>query len=79
MFSYVAAIINIKRDNDKLSIVTVYVAADIGTVINPNNAKAQVNGSIIWGLSTALYEQMTMTGVVVEQSNYHNYRIMRQG
>lgn len=78
MFSYVAAIIDVKRDKGKLSIVRVCVAVDIGTVVNPNNARAQVEGSIIWGLSTALFEQLTMTDGVVDQSNFHDYRVMRQ-
>lgn len=77
MFSYVAAIIDVSFEHNVLQIEKVHVAVDCGTLINPNNARAQVEGSIIWGLSTALSEELTMKEGIVEQKNYDSYSVMR--
>ena len=77
MFSYVAAFVDVKMIDGKLKITDVYVAIDCGFVINPEGARAQVEGSIIWGLSTALYEEMTLNEGVIEQTNYHQYPLFR--
>jgi isoquinoline 1-oxidoreductase beta subunit len=58
----------------------VWVAVDIGKhVINPTNAENQVLGSIIDGISAALDQQITLEKGRVVQSNYHNYRVLRNG
>lgn len=54
-----------------------WVVGDPGFVVSPGNSEAQVEGNIVFGLSAALKERITLTGGVVQQSNFHDYPIMR--
>jgi CO/xanthine dehydrogenase Mo-binding subunit len=55
----------------------IWIAADIGRVINPDNAVAQLEGGALFGLSMALYGKITIKDGRVEQSNFHDYRVLR--
>ena len=50
---------------------------DCGLAINPDGVKAQVEGAIIFGLSAALYGEVTFAGGVPEQTNFDSYPILR--
>ena len=50
------------------------VAADLGRMVNPNIVRQQLEGSIIFGLSAALYGEITLKDGRVQQTNFHNYR-----
>lgn len=52
-------------------------AVDCGIAINPDNVRAQVEGSIGFGLSAALHGEITLKDGVVEQSNFHDYAPIR--
>ncbi|MCD2314532.1 xanthine dehydrogenase family protein molybdopterin-binding subunit [Sphingomonas sp. IC-11] len=51
--------------------------ADVGVAINPNSVIAQIEGGVIFGLSAALYNEITFTDGRVDQSNFNDYRQMR--
>ncbi len=53
------------------------VAVDCGMTINPDTVRAQIEGGLILGLGTALYNEITLAGGAVEQSNFHDYRALR--
>jgi isoquinoline 1-oxidoreductase beta subunit len=53
------------------------VAADCGMTVNPNTVRAQIEGGLILGLGTAMYNEITLTGGAVDQSNFHDYRALR--
>ncbi|MDB5396705.1 MAG: aldehyde dehydrogenase [Rhodospirillales bacterium] len=53
------------------------VAVDCGTVVNPDTVRAQIEGGMILGLGTALYNEITLANGRVEQSNFHDYRTLR--
>ncbi len=55
----------------------VTVALDCGPVVNPNTVVSQVQGGLVFGLTTALYSEITMQDGRVQQSNFHDYRMMR--
>jgi len=55
----------------------VVAAVDCGMIVNPDTVKAQMEGGIIFGLSAALFSEITLKGGRVEQSNFHNYRVLR--
>ena len=52
-------------------------AADIGLAVNPAIARDQLEGAIIFGLTAALYGEITVADGAVQQSNYHDYPMLR--
>jgi isoquinoline 1-oxidoreductase beta subunit len=55
----------------------VVCAVDCGVVVNPNTVEAQVQGGIIFGITAALYSEITIKDGRVEQSNFTDYRMLR--
>ena len=55
----------------------VWCAIDCGRVVNPDTVRAQVEGSILFGLTAALQGRITVRDGAVEQSNFHDYRLLR--
>jgi isoquinoline 1-oxidoreductase subunit beta len=53
------------------------IAMDPGTVINPLNAKAQIQGAALWGTSQVMAERLTLKDGALEQSNFHDYQPIR--
>ena len=53
------------------------IAIDVGTMVNPDGVRAQVEGATLWGVSLALYEQATMKNGNIEQTNFDSYTPLR--
>ena len=53
------------------------MAADGGIIVQPEAAKANVESGIVYGLSAALHERVTVRDGMVEQSNFDDYSVMR--
>ena len=64
-------------DAGELSILRVVGAIDCGYAVNPNAVEAQIQGATVDGLSTALNLQITIENGKVQQSNFHDYPLMR--
>jgi isoquinoline 1-oxidoreductase subunit beta len=76
--SYVAAIVEAEVDaNGEIAIRRVTAAVDCGEVVNPDSVEAQIQGGLIFGLTAALYNEITLAKGRVQQSNFNNYRMMR--
>jgi len=52
-------------------------AVDCGIAVNPDTIKAQIESAIIFGITAALYGQITLKDGRVEQSNFDNYQMLR--
>ncbi|HYR32535.1 MAG TPA: molybdopterin cofactor-binding domain-containing protein, partial [Gemmatimonadales bacterium] len=52
-------------------------AVDCGTVVNPDIVKAQIEGGVMFGIGGALWGEITLKNGRVEQSNFHNVRVLR--
>ena len=52
-------------------------AVDCGIAVNPDTIKAQIQSAIIFGITAALYGQITLKDGRVEQSNFDNYQMLR--
>jgi isoquinoline 1-oxidoreductase beta subunit len=75
--SYVAEVADVSVENGKIRVHRVVCAVDCGVCINPAGVKAQMESAIVYGLSAALYGQITFKNGRVEQSNFHDYPVLR--
>ena len=76
--SYVAAVAEAEIDTDgEIAIRRVTAAVDCGAAVNPDTVEAQIQGGLIFGLTAALYNEITIANGRVQQSNFNNYRMMR--
>ncbi|KAA0074142.1 xanthine dehydrogenase family protein molybdopterin-binding subunit [Tardiphaga sp. P9-11] len=55
----------------------VTLAVDTGIAVNPDTIAAQLEGGIVFGLTAALYGEITIDKGRVQQSNFHDYRMLR--
>ena len=75
--SYVAQVVEVTVADGRLRIDRVTAAVDAGMIINPNGARAQIEGSINDGLSAALGQAITVRDGQVEQRNFNDYEMLR--
>jgi isoquinoline 1-oxidoreductase beta subunit len=76
--SAVAVVVEVEAAADaSIRVVHVWAAVDCGPVINPEAAHGQVEGGVLFGLSAALGEAITIEQGRVAQSNYHDYELLR--
>jgi len=77
-YSYVAAVVEVEVDGEgKIRIPRVDIAADVGTVINPDRVKSQFEGAAVFGASIALMGEITAVKGAIVQSNFDDYPIAR--
>lgn len=75
--SIVAEVVHINMTGDVLKVEDVFCVADAGYAYSPNAFRAQMESGIIFGLSAALYGEITIENGAVKQSNLHDYQILR--
>jgi isoquinoline 1-oxidoreductase beta subunit len=69
--------VSLDRKTGKIRVHKTWLAVDGGLVVQPEAAKANVESGIMYGLSSVLFERITMTDGTVEQSNFHDYHVLR--
>ena len=75
--SVCAQVAEVSIDKGQIKVLRVVAAIDCGLAVNPLTISAQVESAIVFGLSAALYGQVTLKDGVVEQSNFHDYPVLR--
>ncbi|MBC54630.1 MAG: twin-arginine translocation pathway signal protein [Gammaproteobacteria bacterium] len=75
--STVAEIAEVSVQGNNFKVERVVAAIDCGIAVNPSIIRAQVEGAIAYGLSAALQDELTLSEGVVDQSNFHNYQVLR--
>jgi len=75
--SYFAIVVDVAVDQGEVAVKRVVCAVDCGMVVNPNTVEAQVQGGIIFGITAALYSEITIKDGRVEQNNFMDYRMLR--
>jgi isoquinoline 1-oxidoreductase beta subunit len=76
--SIIAEVAEVSVDDDKrIRVHKVTCAVDCGQAVNPLGVEAQVQGAVAFGLSAALHSEVTLKDGRVEQSNFHDYRVLR--
>lgn len=71
--SIVAEVAEVEVIDNRIKVHQVWAAVDCGDVINPDTAAAQIEGGIIFGLSAALFSEITLRDGRVEQTNFVDY------
>ncbi|UTA69363.1 molybdopterin cofactor-binding domain-containing protein [Emticicia sp. 21SJ11W-3] len=72
-----AACITVSKQGNGIKIEKVVSVIDCGHYVNPDNVKAQTEGNIVMGLTAAIKDGITFTNGVCDQTNYHQYNIIR--
>jgi isoquinoline 1-oxidoreductase subunit beta len=75
--SYVAACAEVSVTDGQVKIHRIVAATDPGHAVNPQQIAAQVEGSFVYGLGAALYQECTLAGGRMEQENFDTYRMLR--
>jgi isoquinoline 1-oxidoreductase beta subunit len=76
--TYMAQVAEVSLEKDgKVKVHRITCALDCGQVVNPDIVNAQVEGSIIFGLTAALWGEINLQGGRVQQTNFNHYRLMR--
>jgi len=68
--------VSVPKDGE-VQVHRVVCAVDCGMIVNPDTVKAQIEGGVIFGLTAALFGEITIRDGRVEQSNFNDYRVLR--
>jgi isoquinoline 1-oxidoreductase beta subunit len=69
--------ISLDAKTGKIKVHHYWTAADPGLVIQPESVLGQLEGGAVFGLSVALLEELTVKGGAIQQTNYHEYPVLR--
>jgi isoquinoline 1-oxidoreductase beta subunit len=76
--SYLAQVAEVEvTGSGDVGVHRVVCAVDCGRIVNPDIVKTQIESGIVYGISGALWGEVTLKDGRVEQSNFHNYRVLR--
>lgn len=76
--TYVAVVVSVvKNQNEKFAVDEAWIVADAGTIVNLERVRSQLEGAVLFGLSHALYGEISMKAGATEQSNFRDFRLMR--
>lgn len=76
--TYMAQVAEVSVKGGDVKVHKVTVACDCGRMVNPEIVRQQLESGIIYGLSGALYGNITVKNGVVEQNNFNDFRVLRQ-
>ena len=77
--SYVAQVVEARADDEGIQVERVHAAIDCGRAINPGQVEAQLQGAVIDALGAAMGQKVTIRDGHAEQSNFHDYPLLRIG
>jgi isoquinoline 1-oxidoreductase beta subunit len=72
----VGQVVELSLSGTAIQLHRVTCAYDCGSVINPNGVDAQLRGSVVWGLTAALFGEINVENGRVRQSNFHDYPLL---
>src|SRR6202023_3537704 len=76
--SFIATVVEAEVDEfGEVRLRRITSAVDTGIAVNPDTIRAQLEGGLIFGLTAALYGEITIDRGRVQQSNFHDYRMLR--
>ncbi len=75
--TYMAMVAEISLNQGEVRVHKVTTVADLGRMVNPDTVEAQITSSILFGLTAVLWGDITLDKGRVQQTNYHQYRLLR--
>jgi isoquinoline 1-oxidoreductase subunit beta len=76
--THIAYVVDVAVDDaGQVRVERVVAAIDCGLVVNPTGVEQQVEGGILWGISSALLGEITFRGGVAQQATYADYGVAR--
>jgi isoquinoline 1-oxidoreductase beta subunit len=76
--TYLAVVAEVEVSNDgAVRVRRVSCAVDCGIVVNPDTVRAQIQSAVMFGITAALYGEITIKDGRVEQTNFDSYQILR--
>jgi isoquinoline 1-oxidoreductase beta subunit len=76
--SYLAQVADVEiTGSGEVRVHRIVCAVDCGQIVNPDIVRAQIESGIVYGVSGALWGEVALNNGRVEQSNFHNYRVLR--
>lgn len=75
--TYLAQVAEVSVQDNKLKVHRIVCAIDCGQRVNPNIVEQQAEGSIVFGLTAALFSEINIAGGRVKEQNFDDYRMLR--
>jgi isoquinoline 1-oxidoreductase beta subunit len=76
--SYLSVVCEVQvTEGSQVRLRRITAAMDCGQAVNPDSVRAQIEGGLVFGMTSALYSEITFDAGRVEQSNFNNYRMLR--
>jgi isoquinoline 1-oxidoreductase subunit beta len=75
--TYVAQVVEASIENGEIRVHRVDCAVDCGQVVNPDIVRDQIEGGIVFGMTAALFGEIDFEQGAVQQSNFHDYPLLR--
>ena len=75
--TYMAQVAEVSVEDGAVKVHRVVVAVDLGRMVNPNIVEQQLESNIVFGLTALLYGDITLKDGRVQQSNFHEYKLLR--
>jgi isoquinoline 1-oxidoreductase subunit beta len=75
--SHCAMIVDVSVNGSNIVVHEIWSAVDCGIALQPRNIARQIEGSAVWGVSAALKEKLTVVNGEFQQSNFHDYQVLR--
>ena len=69
--------VSVDRASGKIRVHKTWMAVDGGLIVQPEMARHNIESGIVYGLSSVLHERITLKGGEVQQSNFHDYHVLR--
>ncbi|HBT32468.1 MAG TPA: carbon monoxide dehydrogenase large subunit [Pusillimonas sp.] len=75
--SFVAMVVEVSMNEGKPVVHHIWAAVDCGHAVSPRNVASQIEGSALFGLSALLDEKLVYKGGQAQQTNFHQYQLLR--
>jgi isoquinoline 1-oxidoreductase subunit beta len=75
--THIAQVLEISVNGGEIKVHKITCVVDCGQMVNPKIVESQIESGIVFGLSAALWGEVTIAAGRVQQSNFNNYRLLR--